>query len=174
MKRPARLQSARSWLEKYPGKNVVRGYRKRFGVDLVCAYKELEILGIRFDPSVVAASLKSAAGAAVARRRKKAERAERPQPSPYGEMYVDWDDNFAYIAGFTPGGAPFGITWEEMRRIEMEDAEALKFFGLTPVALYGDDGEQNDGEQDDYDDEYIDEEICVYTEGEEPDNNIPF
>src|SRR5262245_59847156 len=104
MRRPARLQSARSWLEKYPGKNVVRGYRKRFGVDLVCAYKELQILGIKFDPSVVAASLESAAVAAAARRRKKAARAQREQVSPYGQMYVDYDDNFAYIAGFTSWG----------------------------------------------------------------------
>src|SRR5262249_6865221 len=150
--RPARLQSARSWLEKYPGKNVVRGYRKRFGVDLVCAYKELQILGIKFDPSVVAASLESAAAAAAARRRKKGERAERLRMSPYGKMYVDWDDNFAYIAGFTSWGFPYGITWEEMREIEMEDPEALKAFGLTPVPGY-----EAECEQDDYDDESIEE-----------------
>jgi hypothetical protein len=109
MRRASRLQSARSWLEKYEGKNVVRGYRKRFGVDLACAYKELQILGLQFDPSVVAARLKSAAADAAARRRKRIERAERT--SPYGEMYVDYNETFAYIAGRTSGGVPFGITW---------------------------------------------------------------
>lgn len=28
------------------------------------------------------------------------------------------DDYFAYIAGYTPGGAPYGITWEEQEEIE--------------------------------------------------------
>src|SRR5262249_7294829 len=107
------------------------------------------------------ARLESAAAAAAAGRRKKAERAERARMSIYGEMYVDWDDNFAYIAGFTSWGFPYGITWEEMKQIEIEDAEALEPFGLTRVAAY-------EGEQDDYDDEYIDEEIYAY-----PDD-IPF
>lgn len=25
------------------------------------------------------------------------------------------DDTFFYIAGYTSGGAPYGVTWEEMR-----------------------------------------------------------
>ncbi len=46
MSRPQRLQSARSWLPTYKGKNVVRGYRRCFGVDLLCAVKELRMLGV--------------------------------------------------------------------------------------------------------------------------------
>lgn len=30
------------------------------------------------------------------------------------DPYPDTDGNFAYIAGYTPGGAPYGVTWEEM------------------------------------------------------------
>lgn len=118
MRRAARLQSARSWLEKYEGKNVVRGYRKRFGVDLACADRELQMLGIQFDRSVVAARLKSAAADAAARRRKRIERAQRELTSPNGAMYVNHDGTFAYIVGFTSGGVPFGVTWEEMREFE--------------------------------------------------------
>ena len=33
LKRPARLQSAASWLKQYSGKNVLRGYCKHFGGD---------------------------------------------------------------------------------------------------------------------------------------------
>ena len=29
------------------------------------------------------------------------------------EMYEDCDDRFAFIAGYTDGGAPFGVMWEE-------------------------------------------------------------
>ena len=34
------------------------------------------------------------------------------------------DDTFYYIAGYTSGGAPYGITWEEMGiNPDMEDFE---------------------------------------------------
>jgi len=33
LKREQRLESAKSWLPTYQGKNVFRGYRKRYGVD---------------------------------------------------------------------------------------------------------------------------------------------
>jgi hypothetical protein len=34
-----------------------------------------------------------------------------PLDNGYGEW---WDDHFAYIAGHTSGGAPFGTSWEEL------------------------------------------------------------
>jgi len=35
---------------------------------------------------------------------------------------VPWqDENFYYIAGYTPGGVPFGITWEEYERDIKDD-----------------------------------------------------
>ena len=35
------------------------------------------------------------------------------------------NDTFAFIAGYTSGGAPYGITWEEMEEIERRDTELL-------------------------------------------------
>ena len=32
----------------------------------------------------------------------------------YADLYSDMDGTFAYIAGHTPGGAPYGVTWEEV------------------------------------------------------------
>ena len=32
----------------------------------------------------------------------------------YAELYSDMDGRFAIIAGYTPGGAPYGVTWEEV------------------------------------------------------------
>ncbi|SET78217.1 hypothetical protein SAMN05660297_03488 [Natronincola peptidivorans] len=29
------------------------------------------------------------------------------------ENYIDSDGNFYFIAGYTSGGVPYGITWEE-------------------------------------------------------------
>jgi len=30
----------------------------------------------------------------------------------------DQDENFAFIAGYTSGGAPYGVTWEEWEALE--------------------------------------------------------
>jgi hypothetical protein len=51
---PARLQSATHWIPTYTGKHIVRGYRKRFRVDVICAIQELRMLGVRLDESYVA------------------------------------------------------------------------------------------------------------------------
>ena len=45
--RKQRLDSAKSWLPTYEGSNIVKGYRKRYGVDWPTAFKELEMLGVR-------------------------------------------------------------------------------------------------------------------------------
>ncbi|MFR0951917.1 MAG: hypothetical protein ACLSGK_03475 [Lachnospiraceae bacterium] len=38
-----------------------------------------------------------------------------------GEVYQD--DRFSFIAGYTSGGAPYGVTWEEMGLKPWEDQE---------------------------------------------------
>jgi len=41
------------------------------------------------------------------------------------EEYCDWqDDRFYYIAGYTSGGVPFGITWEEMESRPCEKGQS--------------------------------------------------
>lgn len=102
MNRQTRLASARSWLMKFPGKNVVRSYAKWFGVDLFCAAKELSLCGVAVDPSYVA-QLKATLASRSSRRAKQP--VEDPQSAGYG---VDWDENFAYIAGRTEAGFPYG------------------------------------------------------------------
>ena len=49
MQRQARLQAAVKWRSGYCGKNLVRGYARWFGVDLVCAITELRMLGVDVD-----------------------------------------------------------------------------------------------------------------------------
>ena len=44
------------------------------------------------------------------RRKKKKDKTE----STYSDLYADMDGNFAFIAGYTPGGFPYGVTWEEV------------------------------------------------------------
>ena len=49
MDRSGRLESARVWLKTDDGKNVAAGYKRHFGVDWSCAFRELEMLGVRID-----------------------------------------------------------------------------------------------------------------------------
>ncbi len=115
MNRSARLQSARSWLKTYSGQNIASSYRKRFGIDWVCAFKELEMLGVKIDDGYKTELLKSVAGDVAARRRRKLRRKEA------FDEFSDQDDTFAYIAGYTDAGFAYGVTWEE-ERIELEDS----------------------------------------------------
>ncbi len=115
MDRSRRLQSARAWLENYIGRNVASGYRKHFGVDWVCAFKELELLGVRIDPGFKSRILRSAEGDIAARRRRKARREETYEELP------DQDEHYAYIAGYTAWGFAYGVTWEEWERLNQED-----------------------------------------------------
>ena len=48
--------------------------------------------------------------------------ARRPSKKP--EQLPPYDANFAYIAGYTEGGAPYGVKWEEQEEIERHAAAA--------------------------------------------------
>lgn len=112
MKKEARLQSARTTdrIAKYTGKNIVRRYSKWFGVDLLCAIKELRLLGVEVDEGYENQVKTSLQVLVKGRQRKKAERKQRE----IEEMYSDSDDTFAFIAGYTSNEVPYGMTWEEL------------------------------------------------------------
>ncbi|MFO8785897.1 hypothetical protein SDB96_15760 [Legionella pneumophila serogroup 1] len=59
MKSASRLQSAKSWISTYNGSNIIKGYKKWFGVDLPCAIRELRCLGIKLDEQYISAALQS-------------------------------------------------------------------------------------------------------------------
>lgn len=108
--RQQQLQSAKHWIPAYKGSNIVEGYRNHFGVDWMCAFAELEMLGIEIDPDYkekVKTTLENDSFAKKKKKMKKQEEAEL-----YND-FIDQDDDFAYIVGYTSGGFPYGITWEE-------------------------------------------------------------
>jgi hypothetical protein len=108
MNRAGRLQSAEHWLPTYNGKSVIRGYRKHFGVDWLCTIKELEMLGVLLDRTHVEQSNKPWRVTCGRKQLAKLEKENRE------ELWEDSDDSFAYVAGYTPGGVPYGITREEI------------------------------------------------------------
>lgn len=40
--------------------------------------------------------------------------------------FYESDETFAFIAGYTSGGVPYGVTWEEMEEIERKEKEKLE------------------------------------------------
>jgi hypothetical protein len=120
-KREQRLQSAKSWLPTYEGKNVFRGYRKRYGVDWPTALRELEMLGVEVDPAYREQVLRTVQEQAKAKQPRQLEKAAEIE----SVLQIEQDEHFAFIVGYTPGGAPYGVTWEEWEGMEDEDDEAI-------------------------------------------------
>ncbi|MCB0190385.1 MAG: hypothetical protein KDJ65_00425 [Anaerolineae bacterium] len=122
LKRAQRLQSAKAWLNIYQGQKIVKDYRQRYGVDWQTAFTELEMLEVPIDPEYKRYVLQSAEAQLAAKRRKKTEQEARLQE----ELGLDQDEHFAFIIGYTSGGAPYGLTWEEWELIkESEEIELL-------------------------------------------------
>ena len=116
----ARIRKARQWVLTYQGSHIVRAYRKRFGVDTTCALKDLGEIGALSPEKLVV--MQRAEQLRLERKRR--EREEKELQAFY-DRFPNSNDYFYYIAGYTPGGAPYGITWEEM--------------GLSPWELPDDD-----------------------------------
>jgi hypothetical protein len=119
MSRAARLQSGHHWLRSFSGKRVVPSYARWFGVDLMCAAKELQILGLHLPPDYLEALRRTATGRP-RHRRNVAKEAKAVDVEPL------WNQEFAYIAGYTEAGLPFGISWED---VEGLDGENVPFTG---------------------------------------------
>lgn len=108
-RREVRLRKARQWVLTYEGSHIVRAYRKRFRVDTTCALKDLGEIGA-LSPEKLAA-MKQAEAIRLEQRR--LEREEKQRMSFY-DLFPYSDNRFAFIAGYASGGAPYGVTWEEM------------------------------------------------------------
>lgn len=125
MNRKAHIQSARMWLQKYNGKNIASGYRKHFAVDWVCAFKELEMLGIKLDPECVKKVLKSVEDKTLAQQHKKI---LQKGSLELEQGAIEQDENFAYIAGYTSAGFAYGIMWEEWNGVKDQNTEKENLF----------------------------------------------
>jgi hypothetical protein len=110
MNRKGRLDSAKHWLTKYKGKNIIKGYKNHYGVDWLCAIKELQMLGVDLDPGYVENLKLSVKNRIIEKQRLKNGKKQALEH----ENSWDSDETFAYIAGYTSAGFPYGVTWEEL------------------------------------------------------------
>ena len=53
MNKNARIASAKSWIDKYEGKNIVKGYSKWYGTSKLTAVNELKILGVNISEEYI-------------------------------------------------------------------------------------------------------------------------
>lgn len=99
-------------------KHMAKHYKKRFHVDITTALSDLQAIGVEFTQEYLDAVKRSEEERIRQKRLKKEQRMAKEQEF----LYEDSNDVFAYIAGYTSGGAPYGTTWEVL--------------GLEPYASY--------------------------------------
>jgi hypothetical protein len=122
MKFAERKAKAEKWVSEYDGTpyggDIIKAYRKKFAVDRMKAVAELQLLGVslmkeqmdREKAAVKAYQELQRAKKAKKKRLREQKRIQKDNPV----FHEDQDDIFYYIAGYTSGGAPYGVTWEEM------------------------------------------------------------
>lgn len=87
------------------------------------AVEELQLLGVSLTKEQIDRE-KAAVRAYQAMQRAKKEKRKRIREQKNNlEINNEQDDVFYYIAGYTSGGAPYGVTWEEMGLEPYEEME---------------------------------------------------
>ncbi|MCD8501942.1 MAG: UPF0175 family protein [Bacillaceae bacterium] len=106
--RKQRLHDAKTnWVKPATTSNLVKSYSKWYGVNRNCAIRELQLLGYELS-----------------------DRDKRISSKQSKIEDYDSDETFAFIADYTEGGAPFGITHEEWEEMEWFD-QNFKTISLT-------------------------------------------
>jgi predicted membrane metal-binding protein len=115
-KRERRLNSAKNWIKTYTGNNLVKGYSKKYSVDKLCAVKELRMIGVDISEEYEKQLINSMEALKQQRLSFKKKREDKLNDL----CGFDSDENFAMIIGYTSGGFPYGVTYEEMEQINNE------------------------------------------------------
>jgi hypothetical protein len=122
MKFADRKAKAEKWVAEFDGTpyggDIIKAYRKKFAVGRMKAVAELQMLRVSLTKEQIdreKAAVKAYQDiqrAKKAKRKKIREQKRIQKDNPI--FHEDQDDIFYYIAGYTSGGAPYGVTWEEM------------------------------------------------------------
>lgn len=116
MTQTVRLEKSRKWVAVYAGDNILKDYRKKFATDRMQTIDDLQKLGLTFTEDEIAKEKRAVQAYHQQQRAKKVKRRARRKAKKEQEscFHEDQDDTFFFIAGYTSGGAPYGVTWEEM------------------------------------------------------------
>ena len=67
--------------------------------------------------------------------RRKQKKKQRKEQQCNCSFAPDQDEIFFYIAGYTSGGTPYGVTWEEMKISSREELEVNASLEMLPDEL---------------------------------------
>ncbi len=109
--RKKRIESAGKWILNYSGENIVKGYANWYGVNFLCSIKELKMNGVIINDDYEKQVIQSI---------EKKRSMKQMNKKHIGGQKGYPDENFTFLAGFTSGGAPYGITHEESLEYESE------------------------------------------------------
>jgi predicted membrane metal-binding protein len=111
-----RLNSTKNWIKTYTGNNLVKGYSKKYSVDKLCAVKELRMIGVDISEEYE----KQLINSMEALRQQRLSFKKKCEDKLNDLCGFDSDENFAMIIGYTSGGFPYGVPYEEMEQISNE------------------------------------------------------
>jgi hypothetical protein len=114
-----RLKSGAEWVKTFSGKHIVQGYSKRYGVDKLCAVKELRMIGVEISEEYENQLIQSIQVLKSQRQVKKDKNEQELNSTTKFEI----DENFALIIGYTSAGFPYGFTHEEMDEIDENELD---------------------------------------------------
>lgn len=120
-----RKTMAQKWLmqlENNEDIDIIKCYRKKFAVDRFKAVKELQSLGVVLTREQIEKEKKAVERHRQNQIRKKQQKQKEKEMT---SLMLDQDENFYYIAGYTSGGAAYGVTWQEMGLEPFEDRDEL-------------------------------------------------
>ena len=110
-----RRSKAEKWVAGYEGERgnaIIKAYRKKFAVDRLKALEELQMLGLTFTQAEIE---REQLAVMAYQKQQQAKNAKHKREKQEGSTVNDFqDEHFYFIVGHTSGGAPYGVTWEEM------------------------------------------------------------
>lgn len=93
---------------------MIKAYRKKFAVDRLKAVAELQKLGKTFTKAEIDKENQAVENYRRQQKQKKIKKRQKKQMDKYHDLLIEQDGMFCYIAGYTSGDAPYGVTWEEV------------------------------------------------------------
>ena len=118
------MEQRRKWASEFPravgkGDALIKGYKRKYKTTRVQAMKELQKMGYVFPQEIVDRQYQIEE---MIKHQKTQKKRKRKQKKVDGSIFhEDQDEHFYYIAGHTSGGAPYGVSWDEVGLSPFDD-----------------------------------------------------
>lgn len=120
------MERRKKWASEFPkavgkGDALIKGYKRKYKTTRVQAMKELQKMGYVFPKEIIDRQYQIEEMIKHQKAQKKKKRKlEKLEYSIYQE---DQDEHFYYIAGYTSGGAPYGVPWDEAGLLPFDEED---------------------------------------------------